>query len=129
MRRVPFLALLLLLTPIPAAAQSYEELNATLVDEVVVPAYERYAEAIGELPASVEALCANPDPQRLDAARQVWREAMRAWQHAQPITFGPVADLGLAPQIEFWPDKHGTAGRQFSQAMAERDASLLDSVS
>ena len=47
---------------------------------------------------------------------------MLAWQHAQPIGFGPVADLGLAPQIEFWPDKHGTAGRQFSQAMASRDA-------
>ena len=52
---------------------------------------------------------------------------MLAWQHAQPISFGPVADQGLAPQIEFWPDKHGTAGRQFSQAMADRDASLLDS--
>jgi predicted lipoprotein len=127
MKRNLFLAVIALQALVaPAAAQSYEELNATLVDEVVVPAYERYAGAIGRLPASLEPLCARPDPERLEAARQVWREAMLAWQHAQPITFGPVADLGLAPQIEFWPDKHGTAGRQFSQAMASRDASLLD---
>ena len=96
------------------------------MNAVVVPAYERYADATSRLPASLEALCASPDQERLEAARQVWREAMLAWQHAQPINFGPVADQGLAPQIEFWPDKHGTAGRQFSQAMASRDASLLD---
>jgi uncharacterized protein len=121
------LALLVLVAPgLPAAAQSYGELNATLVDEVVVPAYERYAGATSRLPASIEALCASPDQERLQAAQQAWREAMLAWQHAQPIGFGPVADQGLAPQIEFWPDKHGTAERQFSEAMASRDPSLLD---
>jgi predicted lipoprotein len=124
MTRILLLALLTFVPP--AAAQSYGELNATLVDAVVVPAYERYAAAIGRLPASVEALCARPDAERLEAAQGVWREAMLAWQHAQPIGFGPVADLGLAPQIEFWPDKHGTAGRQFSQAIASRDPALLD---
>jgi hypothetical protein len=128
MIRALLLASLVLVAPGPrAAAQSYGELNATLVDTVVVPAYQRYAAATSRLPASLEALCASPDQARLEAAQQVWREAMLAWQHAQPIRFGPVADQGLAPQIEFWPDKHGTAGRQFSQAMAERDASLLDS--
>ena len=127
MTRTLLLALLVLVAPgPPAAAQSYGELNAALVDAVVVPAYERYAAAIARLPASLEPLCARPDGERLEAVQQVWREAMLAWQHAQPISFGPVADLGLAPQIEFWPDKHGTAGRQFSQAMASRDASLLD---
>jgi predicted lipoprotein len=121
------LALLVLAAPgPPAAAQSYSKLNATLVDEVVVPAYQRYAAATSRLPPSLEALCASPHRARLGAAQRVWREAMRAWQHAQPIGFGPVADQGLAPQIEFWPDKHGTAGRQFSQAMADRDPALLD---
>jgi predicted lipoprotein len=127
MTRTLLLALFLLVAPgLPAAAQSYGELNATLVDEVVVPAYERYAGASSRLPGSIEALCASPDQERLQAAQQAWREAMLAWQHAQPIGFGPVADQGLAPQIEFWPDKHGTAGRQFSEAMASRDPSLLD---
>jgi predicted lipoprotein len=122
------LTLLMLTAGLPAAAQSYGEVNATLVDQVVVPAYQRYADTISRLPASIEALCASPDEVRLKAAQQVWREAMLAWQHAQPIGFGPVADQGLAPQIEFWPDKHGTAGRQFSEAMAERDPALLDAA-
>ena len=95
----------MLLAPGPAAAQSYDELNAALVNEVVVPAYERYADAIARLPASLEALCASPDQERLEAAQQVWREAMLAWQHAQPITLraggrpGPgAADRVLAGQ-------------------------------
>ena len=127
MTRTLLLALLALVAPaLPAAALSYGEVNTTLVDEVVVPAYERYAAATSRLPGSIEALCASPDMARLDAAQQAWREAMLAWQHAQPIGFGPVADQGLAPQIEFWPDKHGTAGRQFSQALADRDPALLE---
>jgi uncharacterized protein len=127
MTRILLLALLALVAPsLPAAALSYGEVNTTLVDEVVVPAYERYAAATSRLPASIEALCTSPDKARLDAAQQAWREAMLAWQRAQPIGFGPVADQGLAPQIEFWPDKHGTAGRQFSQALADRDPALLE---
>jgi predicted lipoprotein len=121
-------ALLVLLAPCLPAAQSYDEVNAVLVDQVVVPAYQRYAAATSRLPATIEALCASPDQERLAAAQGAWRAAMLAWQHAQPIGFGPVRDRGLAPQIEFWPDKHGTAGRQFSQAMASRAPSLLDSA-
>jgi hypothetical protein len=127
MTRAPLLALIVLLgLGVPAGAQSYGELNNALVEEVALPAFQRYASAIGDLPASIEALCARPDQARLEAARKAWRDAMLAWQHAQPINFGPVADQGLAPQIEFWPDKHGTAGRQYSQALADRDESLLD---
>jgi len=127
MTRTLLLVLLALVAPgLPVAALSYGEVNTTLVDAVVVPAYERYAATTSRLPASIEALCASPDKVRLDAAQQAWREAMLAWQHAQPIGFGPITDQGLAPQIEFWPDKHGTAGRQFSQALADRDPALLE---
>jgi predicted lipoprotein len=111
---------------VPASAQSYGEVNTALTGQVVVPAYQGYADAIARLPASLEALCASPDPQKLEAAQQAWRAAMLAWQHAQPINFGPVVDQGLAPQIEFWPDKHGTAGRQYNRALASRDPSLLE---
>ena len=51
-------ALLVLLAP-PAAAQSYDEVNATLVDTVVVPAYDRYADAIARVPPTIESLCAS----------------------------------------------------------------------
>lgn len=125
MTRIPPLALALLVAfGARAAAQTYEATNMALVDEVVVPAYDGYVDAIERLPASIEMLCASPG--QLEAAQEAWREAMLAWQHAQPIRFGPVVDQGLEPQIEFWPDKHGTAGRQFGQALADRDPSLLD---
>lgn len=127
MTRTPLVALIALLAlGAPVAAQSYGELNRALVDQVVVPAYERYASATLRLPAALEALCTAPDTARLEAAQEAWRAAMLAWQHAQPINFGPVADQGLAPQIEFWPDKHGTAGRQLNAALASRDPTLLD---
>ena len=127
MRRATLLAMIVLAgLGTRALAQTYEALNSTLVDEVVLPVYQGYAAAIDRLPAPIVTLCADPGPERLDAAQQAWREAMLAWQRAQTIRFGPVIDEGLAPQIEFWPDKHATAGRQLSQALAERDPSLLD---
>jgi uncharacterized protein len=127
MRRAVLLALVVLTGfAARAGAQTYDALNSALVDAVVVPAYQAYAAATERLPSSIEALCAEADPERLEVAQQAWGEAMLAWQHAQTIRFGPVIDEGLAPQIEFWPDKHGTAGRQLSQALADRDPSLLD---
>jgi len=111
-----------------AAAQTYDTLNSSLVDAVVVPAYQAYEAAAREVPAPIEALCADPGPARLEAAQQAWRAAMLAWQHAQTIRFGPVIDDGMAPEIAFWPDKHGTAGRQMSRALAEQDPSLLDAA-
>jgi predicted lipoprotein len=127
MRRAALVALVVLTGfAARAVAQTYDTLNSALVDAVVVPAYQAYAAAAAQVPAPIEALCADPGPAPLEVAQQAWREAMLAWQRAQTIRFGPVIDDGLAPQIEFWPDKHGTAGRQMSRALAEQDPELLD---
>jgi predicted lipoprotein len=51
---------------------------------------------------------------------------MTAWQQVQPVAFGPISEEGRASRVQFWPDKHGTAGRQLRQALAAKDPALIE---
>ena len=51
---------------------------------------------------------------------------MTAWGRLQPLIQGPLGDVVLASRIAYWPDKHGTGGRQLGAALKSRDAALTD---
>jgi predicted lipoprotein len=116
----------LFLTAGPSQAQGgYETLNRALTDGVVIPAYERMAQAMAGLEDANEALCATPGADRLKQARDAFHTAMAAWQRVQPIVFGPIVQNGRASRIEFWPDKSGVAERQVRRALQARDPALI----
>ncbi|MDX1433376.1 MAG: imelysin family protein [Gammaproteobacteria bacterium] len=104
----------------------YLRMSAGLVDTVVVPVYRDHAASTQTLADALSALCDAPDAAQLERARESFRRAQRAWQRAQPITFGPVSDGAGQARIEYWPDKRGTGARQLRRALASEDASLLD---
>ncbi|MCG8543498.1 MAG: imelysin family protein [Alphaproteobacteria bacterium] len=110
----------------PARAQpAYETLNKVLTDRVAIPAYERMADAMARLAMATQAFCKTPNPTTLGTARRAYRSAMAAWQHAQPIAFGPAVWNGRASRIQFWPDKRGTAARQIRRALNAQDPALV----
>ncbi len=118
--------LLLVLLPARAWAQlDYEGLNRALSEAVVVPAYERLAEAAARLPTDVGAFCERPTPESYERGLAAFDAAMDAWQRAQPIVFGPVSWDGRAARIEFWPDKNGVGARQLRKALAAMDPELV----
>ncbi|MGI9435295.1 MAG: imelysin family protein [Geminicoccaceae bacterium] len=119
------LALSFLVGPL-AAEPSYERVNQALADAVILPAYERYADGMADLAPSIEALCVDPGEGTLAVAREAFARAMAGWQHAQPVAFGPVAEEGRTARIQFWPDKHGSAGRQLNKALAAEDPALIE---
>lgn len=108
------------------AAPTHESVNRALVEAVIMPAYRELAAAMAGLEPAIAPLCAQPSAAALAAARAGFAAAMDAWQHVQPVAFGPVAEAGRAARIMFWPDKHGTAGRQLGQALATRDPALVE---
>jgi predicted lipoprotein len=73
----------------------------------------------------VSALCAAPTPERLEAARGVFEQAMLAWQHVQPVVFGPVVEGARASAIELFPDQRGAISRQLSKALAAKEPGLV----
>jgi uncharacterized protein len=89
-------ALVVLLTMLVAVAPArgesvFEDLNRELTDRVIVPGYQRFAATPATLETAVSGFCAEPTPERLQAARRAFEEAMLAWQRVQPIVFGPIA--------------------------------------
>jgi len=103
----------------------YEALNRALTNQVVVPAYERLAEAMAQLDTATRSFCQTPSESALGEAKDAFNRAMNAWQRAQPIAFGPAAWEGRSSRIQFWPDKGGVAGRQISQALQAQDPEVL----
>lgn len=111
--------------PSAPAASLYEDLNRELADVVIVPGYQRFAAATRTLETAVSALCAAPTPERREAARHAFEQAMLAWQHVHPIGFGPVVAGGRTSIIQLFPDRRGAIPRQLSQALAAKDPGLV----
>jgi uncharacterized protein len=125
--RLVFLLLLALAATGPSAraASVYDDLNRELTDGVIVPGYERFAAATAALETTVSAFCGAPTPERLDAARGAFEQAMLAWQHVQPIVFGPIVAAARASTIELFPDQRGAVSRQLSKALAAKEPGLV----
>lgn len=115
----------LLFPTLGAAASPWLEVNRALVDQHIVPRYEQLAAATARLDERSRVLCAAPDPERLVAVREQFQLTMDAWMGVQHVRFGPV-DLYLRyNRFQLWPDKHNTAERQLSKALADQDHSQL----
>ncbi len=84
-------------TPIEARALR------TLVDAGVRPALGEMASMGGVLASATQRLCAAPDVNGLQRARNAWRQAYAAWRRAEPFLFGPIKALQLDRRIGFWP--------------------------
>lgn len=109
-----------------AAEPDHAEVNRVLADAVIMPAYEHYHHTMQELPPTIDKLCSTPNDQTLEASQEAFSDSVEAWQRLQPVAFGPIEDQGLAARIHFWPDKHGTAGKQIARAIAKKDPALLE---
>lgn len=78
------------------------EAAATLADEVIVPAYAAETEAAATLERRMDALCAEPTPRRLAAARSAWAEARAGWKRTEPAWVGPAMDRRSEGLVD-WP--------------------------
>lgn len=113
-------AILLSLAASPAAAATLAESGAALRQEAVAPLYAGHR-AAAEALAAVEADCAGPWREPL---RPAYRDAVLAWRQLEATGFGPASVPETAARVFFWPDAHGTAGRQLGAALKSRDPQL-----
>lgn len=109
-------------SPPPAGAIAFRPVVERVVDAVIVPGYERLAEAAGEEQAAAEALCAAPDAARLAAARAGFRDLVVAWSAVEMIRFGPAREANRYERLFFWPDPRGRGLQQVQEVIATTDA-------
>lgn len=80
-----------------------ENIAKQFVDVVVLPTYADLAAKNTALAQAVRALQANPSNQAFEDACDAWMEARKPWETSEAFLFGPVAELGLDPNMDSWP--------------------------
>ena len=89
----------------------------------VQPGYWDLAEAAAGMRKRVEALCARPSQNGLDAARRQFSDAVDAWSAIEMIRFGPVTENNRLERILYWPDRRSIGLKQVQGILAEKDPS------
>ncbi|MFH1805200.1 MAG: imelysin family protein [Pseudomonadota bacterium] len=104
----------------------YQRVLENLLTGVVQPGLEGFARSTESLSAKIDDFCAAPDAAGLQNVQQGFHDAMDRWQEIQPWRMGPMVALGRDQHIEYWPDKHGTATRQFRQLLRSKPDIYID---
>lgn len=107
------------------AASPWPAANRAVVNEHIIPRYQHLVEATAELEKHSRKFCAAPDEGGLADLRAEFQRTMDAWMAIQHVRFGPVELYLRYNRFQLWPDKHNTAERQLSKALAEQDAAQL----
>ena len=79
------------------------EVLVSATDTLIVPRFQEVAREMGALQASLNALCDNPSQERLDEARDAWRQARVPWMRSQAMWFGPVMDRRSRSYVDWAP--------------------------
>ena len=78
------------------------------VDAVVVPTYKSLKEKNDALYNAVIVLADNPSNSAFETACDAWITAREPWEKSEAFLIGPVANLGLDPNMDSWPlDQNG----------------------
>jgi uncharacterized protein len=82
-----------------------EVMTSDLTDRVIVPGYQNFVNSANTLRFQLENLSANPSPEKLNTARQAWKDAAQAWAQTEAFQFGPANDERLIAKIDYWPKR------------------------
>jgi len=109
------LALATALMPMMALAEN--AVVARIVDDHILPRFERLAQTSETLATTAEADCtATSAP-----LRAAYAEAFDAWVSASHLRFGPTEVNDRAFAIAFWPDSRGATPRSLSALITAQD--------
>lgn len=107
MNRLTLLSLLAFLAACDNSTGSngvdYTPLLATLTNGVAVPAIAAFTTDADALVPALAAFESTPTEESLSAAQTAWRAARASWRKLDTISFGPVADDGIAARIDATP--------------------------
>ncbi|MCR4582591.1 MAG: peptidase M75 [Prevotella sp.] len=81
----------------------YDAIINQYVDNVVLPTYADLKQKNSNLYSKVIAFGDNPSDANFKAICDAWLAAREPWESSEAFLFGPVADLGLDPNMDSWP--------------------------
>lgn len=126
-RLTPLLPLLAALacSPLLAQSQQWKDINLALTDQVILPAYERFAQSTTPLVTDAAGFCTAVTADNLGKLQHDFHTAMDGWQAIQHIQFGPITYFNWNYRLQFWPDDKNTSSRQFDALIAAANPAAL----
>lgn len=106
--------------------ENYRPVLAHLLGTVMPPKLDDFHAATENLTSEFKDFCSDPDKGGLEDTQTAFHAAMDIWQEIQPWRMGPLVANGRDQHIEYWPDKHGTAARQFRKLMFDKPAAYTN---
>ncbi len=129
MRNVLIAALMMIAIPALGQDSTTSGVLDAAVNRAIRPAMAEFRREASGLDAAMEALCANPEEQRLVLARQSFAQAAIAYGHIEFIRIGPLMEENRAERLLFYPDRKGIGLRQVQAILAEQDEGATEVAS
>ncbi len=118
------LALLLGVACASAAPPSRQDVLASLSDDLIVLRFHTVAAETRQLNDALHSLCADPNGEKLAAARTAWRDARTPWMRSQSMWFGPVMDRRSRTLVDWSP----IDPERIESTLAKRESVSADDV-
>lgn len=122
----PVLGLFLLLVCGARAAdevvppEAYARANQGLLEQHVLPRYERLVAAMAGLTDAAASSCGSSSEQ-VELLRDRYHAAMDAWMAVQHLRFGPVELFMRAYRLYFWPQARGKVAQAVDELVAKTE--------
>ncbi len=110
----------------PANGDIRVETTLALADELIIPAYRDFGQASDAFTVLVEGQCQTGGEVDLDRLQGGFHQLMDRWQEVQWLRQGPAEFSFRHQRVQYWPDKHGSGGRQFRKLMNNPDLAKLE---
>lgn len=123
--RICLLVALLLPAVNAAAGSAWLAVNQAIVDEHLLPRYQRLVESSARLSEKAVLFCKTQDEAHLGALRAAYHQAMDDWMGVQHMRFGPVEMYLRYNRYQMWPDKHNTGPKQLRRLLSEENRDVL----
>ncbi|MGY8868907.1 MAG: imelysin family protein [Pseudomonadales bacterium] len=106
--------------------EQWHTLNNAIIEQHVLPRYQRLTDNSAAMSQQLERLCATPNIDNLSAAQTSFKAAQASWQGVQHIQFGPVTMLMRNHSLQYWPDKKNTGAKQLKTILKTTDQTFDD---
>ncbi len=108
--------------PVPTV----QDILGNVVDKAILPGYQDFRLATGQMQGAMETLCQEPSEEKLGDAQMAFDGVVATWSIVEPIKIGPVIEENRFERILFYPDRKGMGLRQVRMALMKKDPAALD---
>ena len=106
-------------TPQSQVTPTKQEISSALVNQVVLPSYQKLVAATEDLKKDLNKLAQDPTDANLESARKQWKATRKTWEITETWAYGPAETDDFDPNLDDWP----VSKKELAQALDESDFS------